>query len=337
MLLAGVACTSPSGQDQQVAQYSDPDSVVLVAARETPEDQAPAAIPAQEAPSVSESEPVLSAIQPAPSASKGTAPHSADTPDQPLSETASIPTKETPPAATAEVAEPVAAEPEKVPVVAPVAFSHTAWDQLLQKHVSAAGKVNYRGFKQDLPALRAYLEQLSTHPPESDWSRDQRLAYWINVYNAFTVKLIVDNYPTTSITTLEGGKPWNKRWIRIGDKTYSLDEVENAVIRKQFAEPRIHFAVNCASVSCPELLNRAYTADKLGQQLETQTRAYINNPTHNLLSENKPQVSQLFEWYAADFQQKDGSVVAFINRYAATKIKENATLTYKPYNWNLNE
>ena len=219
----------------------------------------------------------------------------------------------------------------------PPAFSHAAWDQLLQKHVSAAGKVDYRGFKQDISALQAYLDLLSNHPPQSDWSRNQRLAYWINVYNAFTVKLIVDNYPTTSITALEGGKPWNKRWIRIGDKTYTLDEVENAVIRKQFAEPRIHFAVNCASISCPELLNSAYTAEKLEQQLETQTRKYINKPLHNRLSASQPQVSQLFEWYADDFKQKDGSVIAFINRYAATRINENATLAFRPYDWNLNE
>ncbi len=223
------------------------------------------------------------------------------------------------------------------PVVAQSSIvSHDSWDQLLRKYVSSTGKVNYKGFKADKATLQDYLDQLSTHPPQSSWSRNERLAYWINVYNAFTVKLIVDNYPTSSITKLEGGKPWNKRWIPIGEKTYTLDEVENSIIRPRFKEARIHFAVNCASVSCPELLNRAFTASKLTQQLESQTRAYINNPKHNSISASAPQVSQLFEWYAVDFEQK-GTLIDFLNVYSSTLIQANASIGFKPYNWDLNE
>lgn len=216
-----------------------------------------------------------------------------------------------------------------------VAITHAEWDYLLKKYVSAEGKVNYPGLKQDKAKLEVYLKKLSTNPPAADWSSKDKLAYWINVYNAFTVKLIVDNYPLKSIRDL--GEPWDKKFILIGSKTYSLNEVENQIIRKEFAEPRIHFAVNCASFSCPALLNEAFTGDKLEDQLTRQTKAYINNPAHNTISANKAQVSQLFSWYADDFKKSAGSVSAFINKYSTMKIKDDSKLEYKDYGWNLNE
>ena len=255
------------------------------------------------------------------------------------SETGPVPTPPANPETPGEAA-PVKLDPKELstPVAAPTAAtgppSHDAWTALLKKYVTTSGKVNYKGFKGDQAALNAYLETLKAHPPQADWNRNEKLAYWINVYNAFTVDLVVRNYPVKSITDIGG--PWNIRFIDIGGKKYTLSEIENKVIRPRFNEPRIHFAVNCASVSCPKLLNGAYTPGKLNQQLTAQTKAYINNPSENTLSPKAGEISQLFEWYQEDFVKK-GTLIDFINTYSNTQLKENAKITYKQYNWGLNE
>jgi len=146
---------------------------------------------------------------------------------------------------------------------------HKDWNDLLKTHVSSKGKVNYAGFKADQSRLDTYLAILSNNPPQKDWSRDKKLAYWINLYNGYTIRLVISNYPIKSITELDDGKPWDRKWIKVGSKTYSLNNIENDIIRPQFKEPRIHFAVNCASYSCPRLRAEAYTAKRLDQQLQT--------------------------------------------------------------------
>jgi hypothetical protein len=145
----------------------------------------------------------------------------------------------------------------------------------------------------------------------------------------------LDNYPTTSITKITE-KPWDLRFIALGSKTYSLNQIENEIIRPTFKDPRIHFAVNCAAKSCPKLLNEAFTPEKLEAQLDKQTRAFINNTAENTISAQKVEVSKIFEWYKVDFAAA-GGVIAFINKYTATPVKSNATVAYKSYNWNLNE
>ena len=145
---------------------------------------------------------------------------------------------------------------------------------LLKKHVNSKGNVNYAAFKKDEAALDAYLDQLQSNPVDRNMSKNERLAYWINVYNAFTIKLILDNYPLNSIKDLEGGKPWDKVFIKLGNTSYSLNMVENEVIRKRFTEPRIHFAVNCAAASCPPLLNDAFYPDRLTNQLAERTASF---------------------------------------------------------------
>ncbi len=214
-----------------------------------------------------------------------------------------------------------------------IAISHQEWDAMLSKHVSATGKVNYKGFKAEEATLDQYLSKLTSNPPQSNWAKNEQLAYWINAYNAFTVKLILNNYPLKSITELKD--PWDTPFISIGDKKYTLNQIEHEVIRKQFSEPRIHFAVNCASQSCPELLNRAYTADKLDSQLKSQTRAYINNPKHNVISTDQVTISSIFDWYKEDFT-KSGTVIDFLNAYTDKKIRTDAKISYKEYDWNLN-
>jgi hypothetical protein len=209
---------------------------------------------------------------------------------------------------------------------------HRIWDQLLQAHVSPAGMVDYTGFHKDQARLQAYLETLSQHPPQTNWASSDRLAYWINAYNAFTVQLILDHYPLKSIRDLE--KPWDQSFIELGGKTYSLNDIEHGILRKRFEEPRIHFAVNCASVSCPLLLNRAYTPAQLEEQLERQARHFINDPAYNQLSQGK--LSSLFDWYAEDFTQ-EGSLIAYLNRYAKAPLPPETEVSFLPYNWNLNK
>jgi len=212
--------------------------------------------------------------------------------------------------------------------------SHTAWNSLLQKHVSASGAVDYKGFQNEEAQLQSYLKQLADNAPADSWSDEEKLAYWINLYNAYTVDLILDHYPLKSIRDIS--EPWDTPIAKVGDKTYSLNQVEHEIVRKRFNEPRIHFAVNCASQSCPELLNKAYTAENLDQLLEQQTKKFINNPKHNEISADQVRISSIFDWYKEDFV-KNGTVIDFLNTYSNTEIKENASVGYKDYNWNLNE
>lgn len=211
--------------------------------------------------------------------------------------------------------------------------SHETWDALLKKHVSATGQVNYKGIKAEKSKLEDYLKILSTNAPEESWSKAEQMAFWINAYNAFTIKLIVDSYPIASITNLHAGKPWDQKWIKIGSKTYSLNNIENDILRPQFKDARIHFAVNCAAKSCPPLLNAAWTAANLNSNLDAQAKKFINNPAFNKLSEKKVEVSKIFEWYAADF----GKLIDFLNKYATTKVSAKAKVSYLEYDWGLNE
>ncbi len=212
-------------------------------------------------------------------------------------------------------------------------LDHSLWNNLLIKHVQTSGKVNYKGFKSEISSLDKYLAVLKVNPVQVSWSRNEKMAYWINAYNAFTVKLIVQNYPLESITKLHGGKPWDVKWIEIGSNTYSLNEMENDILRPEFNDARIHFAVNCAAVSCPPLLNKAWTADNLESNFEKQAKSFINNPVFNKIQPSSIEVSKIFDWYGSDF----GNLINYLNRYSETAINKNATIKYKEYDWSLNE
>jgi len=211
---------------------------------------------------------------------------------------------------------------------------HSAFDKLLKKHVNAKGFVDYKGFKDDKVALEAYLKMLSQSEPTNDWSVQELLPYYINLYNAATIQLILDNYPTKSIKDID--KAFTKAFIKIGDRELSLGGIENGVLRKM-NEPRIHFAINCASFSCPKLMNEAYTAAKINEQLEAATVGFINGDK-NEINTNNPKLSKIFDFYTSDFTvngEKD--LIGYINQYSKTQIAKNATYTFKNYDWNLNE
>ena len=212
-------------------------------------------------------------------------------------------------------------------------FNHNTWNGLLREHVSSSGKVNYKGFKSDISTLNAYLKELENNPIQNNWSKAKKMAYWVNAYNAFTIKLIVDNYPVSSITKLHGGKPWDVKWIKLGEQTYSLNNIENDILRPKYKDARIHFAVNCAAQSCPPLLNQAWTESNLEQLFEKQAKAFINNPKFNTIKSKEVEISKIFEWYAVDF----GNIIDYLNQYTNTPINKNAKVKYKEYNWALNE
>lgn len=222
-------------------------------------------------------------------------------------------------------------------------ITHELWDTLVQTHVSETGNVDYKGFIRDSIKLDQYLNQLSSHHPnDKNWSADERLAYWINAYNAFTVKLIVDNYPVKSIKDIKNGIPfvntvWDIKFIKIEGKEYDLNNLEHGITRKRFNDPRIHAAFNCASYSCPRLRNEAFTAKRLDEQLDDQMRYFINNSTKNKLDPDNPKLSKIFKWYSGDFKKTGLSKIDFINQYAEVKINKGADLDYLDYGWTLNE
>lgn len=222
--------------------------------------------------------------------------------------------------------------------------NHEPWNQLLKAHVSSAGIVDYKGFIKDKSKLDAYLKTVSANAPDrKTWSKNEQLAYWINAYNAYTVKLITDNYPVKSIKDLGPALKipliadvWHYKFFKIGGQESSLDEIEHSILRKEFEEPRIHFAINCASVSCPPLLNEAFMANKIDSQLDKVAKAFVNDKSRNKITANAVQISPIFSWFKGDFTKK-GSVVDFLNKYSTVKISSSAKVSHQDYNWNLNE
>lgn len=212
-------------------------------------------------------------------------------------------------------------------------FNHNLWTDLLQKHVSVNGNVDYKGFKMNNQKLQEYIGLLASNVPNGVWTKEEKLAYWINTYNALTVDLIIRNYPVKSIKDIDD--PWEQRLWQLGDKTYSLEEIEHEILRKM-NEPRIHFAIVCASFSCPKLQNTAFTAVDLDAQLTAATKEFLADSNRNEISENSIRISKIFDWFSKDFT-KNGSLIDFLNQYSKVNITPNAKKRYKDYNWALNE
>lgn len=212
----------------------------------------------------------------------------------------------------------------------------STFNALLQKHVNEKGDVDYKAFKKNEAALDAYLGFLKKADTSFD-SDNAEKAFWINVYNAYTVKIILSNYPLKSITNIkkDGKTAWKIPFIEVGGKTYTLDHVEHEILRKKFKDPRIHVGVNCASGSCPKLANFAFTAENIDTALESLMKEFINDTTRNKLKKNSIQISEIFNWFKGDFTA-NGSVIDYINKYSNVKISKKAKVKYLPYDWNLN-
>lgn len=219
-----------------------------------------------------------------------------------------------------------------IAIVTP-SIDHTALNTLLVNHVSPQGHVNYDSIKKNWSALRDYIASLGEQLPEDSWSQEEKLAYWMNAYNAMTIDLILRNYPTGSIKDIKD--PWDQRLWKLGTKWYNLNEIEHQILRKM-GDARIHFGINCASFSCPPLLNEAFTADKVDSQLEQLAISFVNDSKRNTITADRVDISKIFTWFSKDFKT-DGSVVDFLNKYANTQINDNAKVRYMDYDWNLNK
>lgn len=212
---------------------------------------------------------------------------------------------------------------------------HFLWNELLQKHVSDNGNVNYKSFKTDHKKLVEYihiLALLKSKPEFDSISKNEKLAYWINAYNALTIDLIIKNYPVKSIKDIKD--PWGQKLWKLGDKWYSLEDIEHEILRKM-DEPRIHFAIVCASYSCPKLQNTAFTASSLETQLTAATTQFLSDTKRNEIKENSLKLSKIFKWFDKDFEQ-NGSLIDFLNKYTDLTISAKAKISYKDYNWDLN-
>lgn len=239
---------------------------------------------------------------------------------------------------------PAVAAPGPV-VAAPFDHEHAAFTALLQRRVHD-GVVDYAGMAaSDGAALDGYLKSLGdvARADYESWSRPQKLAFWIDAYNAFTIRLILDNYPLDSIRSI-GFLPlaaFRQRFIALpglrADR-YTLNEIENDVLRAEMREPRIHFAIVCASKSCPKLWSEAYRASDLEAQLDRAARAFLADRSRNRIDAAgaRLQLSSIFKWFRTDFEGGAGSLQAFVARYAEPAPAANARIDFLSYDWSLN-
>lgn len=224
------------------------------------------------------------------------------------------------------------------------AIRHQQWTEILSRYV-VDGVVDYQGFKQSEQELDNYLAVLAETYADQLAENDQ-LAFYINAYNAYTVKLILNHFkngrPPESIRKIGGlfKSPWDIRFAVLGGETYSLDNIEHDIIRKRFAEPRIHFAVNCASKSCPPLISDAYEGDTIDTQLEDSTRSFLEDSAHNYFQGDTLYVSSIFKWYKEDFA--DDPAAFFIGhvtgdlKAALDSAADRIVVRYIDYDWSLN-
>lgn len=217
---------------------------------------------------------------------------------------------------------------------------HARYDELLQRYVRGSG-VDYAAWvaqKDDVAALDHYVEGLAALDPES-WPPADGLAFWINLYNALTVQLILENYPLASIKDLGGvlrRSPWKRELVQVAGRPLTLDAIENEIIRPRFAEPRIHFALNCASIGCPPLADSAYRAATLEAQLDAACRRALNEDRWVRVDDDGIRLSKIFDWYRGDFEANGGSIRAFVDRFRSTPLPDGS-IDFLDYDWSLNE
>ncbi len=236
----------------------------------------------------------------------------------------------------------------ETPMVDPL---HLPWDQLLKRHVrvhSPFNQVSYVGFKKDSKELSVYLQTLEQVSKEKyqSFSANERLAFLINAYNAWTIQLIVKNYPVKSIKDTGSffRGPWKQKFFNLFGELSHLDRIEHEILRKEFQEPRIHFAIVCASKGCPPLRNEAYIASRVEDQLENQTKAFLKETERNRFDGKTLFLSSIFKWFSGDFEKKSGSVRNFVGQWMGKDEKEIAQIKnemtpiqFLDYDWTLNE
>lgn len=221
-------------------------------------------------------------------------------------------------------------------------FDHSRYDELVSSHVDANGFVNYEGLRRQEAALGAYIDSLAAVRRDG-LGRDEHLALLINAYNVFTLRLILDHLPIKSIRDIPAKERWAAERWRLGGETYSLDQIEHELIRPNFREPRIHFALVCAAVGCPPLRAEAYTGDRLEQQLADQMALTHGNGRWLRYERGSDhlELTSLYLWYAGDFEQVGGSVLEYAARHnqglaADVAAGHTPAVRYLDYDWSLN-
>ena len=232
------------------------------------------------------------------------------------------------------------------PLHADFDHSYGLYEKLLDKYTVIEGKqtlVDYRAIKENPEEILNIISNLSsvTREEYKRFTRNQKLAFLINTYNAFTIKLIVDNYPITSIKKIGWffQSPWKRKVVNIFNKTYTLDNIEHGLIRKKFKEPRIHFAVNCASMGCPSLLKKPFVATLLEEQLHAAAKNFLTNTGKNRYDpeSNKIYISKIFKWYGSDWKKmKKVHYMRYIEKFIPEIVGKNPSLRYTDYDWSLN-
>jgi hypothetical protein len=239
-------------------------------------------------------------------------------------------------------------------VASPGAIDHSAWDQLLKAYVRPAGdhlsRVDYMAFKQSGQSqLKAYIRSLEA-TDAARLERPEQFAFWVNLYNAKTIDIVLDHYPVRSIRDINlggsilsvvTGGPWKAKVLTVSGQALSLDDIEHIILRGQFRDPRVHFAVNCASVGCPSLSTEAFTGASLDAHLERNARAYVNSGRGVRLADGRVAVSSIFQWFKVDFGGSDGGVLDFVRTYAEPSLKASLAGVTRIddtfYDWSLND
>ena len=227
---------------------------------------------------------------------------------------------------------------------------HTAWDRFLKTYVvkgnNGVNLVNYGGVsKADRQALNSYIQQLSK-TAVARLNRVEQRALWINLYNALTLQVILDHYPVASIRDIDispglfASGPWGKKLLRIDGEEVSLDDIEHRILRPIWQDPRVHYAVNCASIGCPNLQPEAFTAENTERLLDKGAREYINHPRGVRIDGGELNVSSIYNWFEADFGGNDQGVIAHLKRYAEPELSKQLDafrdIGDDSYDWSLN-
>lgn len=227
-------------------------------------------------------------------------------------------------------------------------FSHAKLDEVLSAHVRD-GRVNYAALRKNQRSLNQYLTLLEKTDPAVLEAGNERFAFWINAYNAFTLRAVLDTLPNEEVdfqnySIKKQWGIWTKKKHMVGGEMYSLDQIEHDILRPVFKDPRVHFAIVCASKGCPPLQNHAFHAETLDAELDRTTRSFANDPERVQIdrAENLVTLSFIFKWFGSDFKKADGSVASFLARHTADEARRkffktsDPRLKYYEYDWSLN-
>ncbi len=228
---------------------------------------------------------------------------------------------------------------------------HGPWTAFLSRHVAVAAdgvaRLPYGAIPAaDKAALKAYLATLAATPVDS-LDRPAQFAFWVNLYNALTVDVVLDHYPVDSIRDIDispgffSNGPWGKKLITVAGEQLSLDDIEHRILRPIWRDPRIHYAVNCASIGCPNLLTEAFTVANTEAMLDAAARAYINHPRGASVVDGRLVVSRIYDWFREDFGDSEAGVIAHLRQYAAADLQAKlagiADIRDHAYDWGLND